>query len=55
MYTVWMREHNRVTDQFIKLNPGWDDERLFQESRRIVIAQMQHVTYNEFLPLLLGQ
>ena len=54
MNQVWMREHNRVSDFFIKLNPQWDDERLHQESRRIVIAEMQHVVYNEFVPLLLG-
>jgi hypothetical protein len=54
MNQVWMREHNRVTDFFIKLNPHWDDERLYQETRRIVIAEMQHVVFNEFLPLLLG-
>ena len=54
MNQVWMREHNRVTDFFLKINPHWEDERLYQESRRIVIAEMQHVVYNEFLPLLLG-
>lgn len=54
MTQVWMREHNRVTDFFIKINPHWDDERLYQESRRVVIAEMQHIVYNEFLPLLLG-
>ncbi len=54
MNQVWMREHNRVTDFFIKINPHWDDERLYQETRRVVIAEMQHVVYNEFLPLLLG-
>ena len=54
MNQVWMREHNRITDFFIKMNPQWDDERLYQETRRIVIAQMQHVVYNEFVPLLIG-
>lgn len=54
MNQIWMREHNRVSDFFIKLNGHWDDERLHQESRRIVIAEMQHVVFNEFVPLLLG-
>ena len=54
MNQIWMREHNRVSDFFIKINGHWDDERLFQESRRVVIAEMQHVVYNEFVPLLIG-
>lgn len=55
MQEVWMREHNRITDYFIKLNPNWNDDRLYEESRKITIAIMQHVTYNEFVPLLLGK
>ncbi|XP_057373480.1 peroxidasin homolog [Daphnia carinata] len=55
MNQIWMREHNRVTDFFIKINGHWSDERLYQESRRVVIAEMQHVVYNEFVPLLLGE
>ncbi|KAK8779953.1 hypothetical protein V5799_018706, partial [Amblyomma americanum] len=54
MHSVWLREHNRVARSLQGLNPQWDDERTFQEARRIVGAEMQFITYNEFLPALLG-
>ncbi|XP_068205835.1 lactoperoxidase-like isoform X2 [Palaemon carinicauda] len=54
LHTVWAREHNRIAAILKAFHPSWTDEKLFQESRRIVIAELQHVTYTEFLPIILG-
>ncbi|KAF8771498.1 Peroxidase like protein [Argiope bruennichi] len=54
MQTVYMREHNRIAEELKKLNPNWNDERLYQEARRINIAQLQNINFQEHLPHLLG-
>ena len=54
MYTLWYRLHNLIVGELAQINPCWDDERLFQEGRKIVGAIWQVVIYREYLPLLFG-
>lgn len=55
LYAAILREHNRVAINLAQLNRHWDDNTLFLESKRIVAAEIQHITYNEFLPTILDE
>lgn len=54
LHIMLLREHNRIADYLAHLNPHWSDETIFQETRRIVIAEHQNIVYYEWLPIFLG-
>ena len=54
MHTLFVREHNRLADIFATADPTLTGDEIYEKARRIVGAQIQAITYNEFLPLLLG-
>ena len=55
MHTIWVREHNRVANRIAEENPELSDEQIYQRARQFVTAELQAITYNEFLPALLGE
>ena len=55
VHTLFVREHNRLVDHYRARHPRWSGERLYQKARQRVIAHMQAITFNEFLPALLGR
>ncbi|OXA44238.1 chorion peroxidase [Folsomia candida] len=54
MHTLFFREHNRLADQIAGKRPHWDDETIFQEARRILVAEWQNFVYGEYLPIIFG-
>ncbi len=54
IHTLFMREHNFWADLYKAANPAAGDDEVFQFARAVVGAEMQAVTYREFLPVLLG-
>uniref|UniRef100_A0A8C5HXK5 Ig-like domain-containing protein n=1 Tax=Gouania willdenowi TaxID=441366 RepID=A0A8C5HXK5_GOUWI len=55
MHTIWFREHNRIATELLRLNPHWDGDTIYHEARKIIGAQMQHITYSHWLPKIFGE
>ena len=55
IHSLFLLEHNRLAKEFKTQDASLTDEELFQKARHIVIAEIQKVTYSEFLPIVLGQ
>ena len=52
--TLFVREHNYQVDQLQAQHPDWSGDQLYQTARAIVTAEIENITYTEFLPHLLG-
>jgi hypothetical protein len=55
LQTLFVRNHNLIASELQKEHPTWTDEQLYQEARKINIAEEQIITYTAYLPDLLGQ
>jgi len=54
VHTLFVREHNRLADRLHSRYPDLTDEQIYQVARRLVGAEMQAITYEEYLPAVLG-
>jgi hypothetical protein len=55
MHTLWVREHNRIADAIAAQDHEASDESIYQQARAMVIGEIQVITFNEYLPAVLGQ
>ena len=54
MHTLFMREHNRLARTIFRQSPDLSGDQIYERARAWVGALIQVVTYQEFLPVLLG-
>jgi len=54
MHTLFVREHNRIAQNLLNADPSADVDEVYEQVRRLVIAKVQIITYDEWLPVLIG-
>ena len=54
MHTLFVREHNRIAERLMNDDPIAGADAIYERTRRLVIAKIQVITYDEWLPALVG-
>jgi hypothetical protein len=54
LQVLFVREHNWQVDRLHDAHPHWGEDKLYEEARAIVTAELANITYSEFLPKLIG-
>lgn len=54
IHSLFVREHNRLCEHYLEKHPSWlgNDELLFQNARKHLIAYYQSVVFDEWLPAM---
>ena len=50
LQVLFIREHNRLADGLSERHSDWSDEQVFQRAKKLVQAEIQAITFNEYLP-----
>ena len=54
LHTLFVREHNYWAERLSDAHPDWNDQAIFTAARSIVEAEVQKITYADWLPQLIG-
>ncbi|MFB7513002.1 peroxidase family protein [Streptomyces sp. NPDC056144] len=49
MNVLFLREHNRIAGLLAEEHPGWDDERLFQTTRNVLVVLLIRLMLEEYI------
>ncbi len=55
IHSLFVREHNRLAGLIAAQDPTLHDEAIYQWARKIVGAEVQAITYREYLPAVMGE
>lgn len=55
MEIIFLRAHNNIAAALLKNNQEWDDEKTFQEARRLLNAFYKQILYSEVIPTYIGK
>lgn len=56
LQTQWLRLHNVFVHELENVHPSWrnNDDLLYEEAKKILVALHQRYTYDDWLPMLIG-
>jgi len=54
MHNLWVREHNFWAVRLSNSRPSMTGDDRYEAARNVVIAELQVITYQDFLPVILG-